>query len=524
MNVIHFLEEKGFDYTTDQKEIDAASRDSSVFKVVPTVIVYPRTVEEIGVLVQNAPGNYVLAPRAGGTCMSGGSLTTGVVIDMKKHMHQIIINPEKKQVEVDMGAYYRDIEHIATAHGLMFAPYTSSKDVCGIGGMIGNNASGEKSVRFGATIDNVEKIWVVLADGNEYEFGAITEDEFQKRQALDTFEGHIYRELGHILFGAREALAPLNRSVTKCSTGYRIERVHDEKKGTYNLAALFVGAQATLGIVTCAQLKLVPLPQHKILLAVPVPDLSKLPAVLMTVMAHHPEGCETFDSNTYHYAEAFLPAETAAIRDVMGNAHLMILGQFSESTLEETKRIAYLCMNELARKGITAHVVEDDAHADNYWKVRRSSFRVMRDGTKGTSHAVPCIEDIIVPIERFDELVPELMTILKERDIVYGYHGHIGDGALRIIPVFDMADPKTPQRIIELCEISFKLVARLGGHMSADHSDGIIRTPFVANFYGKKTYGLFVAIKQLFDTQNIFNPGKKVGGTVADIETYIIRS
>jgi FAD/FMN-containing dehydrogenase len=129
-----------------------------------------------------------------------------------------------------------------------------------------------------------------------------------------------------------------------------------------------------------------------------------------------------------------------------------------------------------------------------------------------------------VPIEKFDELVPQLMHILQERNVTYGYHGHIGDGALRIIPVFDMALPETPGRIIELCEVTFELVARLGGHMSADHGDGVIRTPFIANFYGPKTFALFTAVKNAFDPNNIFNPGKKIGGTKADIETYIIRA
>lgn len=524
MQILQFLDANNFDYTLDNEQLTAVSRDSSVFMVRPQAIVFPRTVEELGTLVKNAPGNYVLAPRAGGTCMSGGSLTSGIVVDLKKYMHQVIIKPETKHAEVDMGAYYRDIEKIAAAHGLMFAPYTSSKDVCGIGGMIGNNASGEKSVRFGATIDNVEKVWVVLRDGNEYEFGTVSDTEFQERQTRDTFEGSVYRELGHILFGAQAGLDPLQRAVSKCSTGYRLERVHDIKNGTYNLAALFIGAQGTLGIVTRAVLKLVSLPQHKMLLAVPVPDLTKLPTVLMTVMAHHPEGCETFDKNTYEYAQPFLPNETQAIKQVMGSAHLMILAQFSEDTHDNTKKVAYECLEELARKKITAHVVEDDVHADDYWKIRRSSFRVLRDGVKGTMHAVPCIEDIIVPIEKFDELVPSLMHILDERNISYGFHGHIGDGALRIIPLFDMADAKTPGRIIELCEVTFELVGHLGGHMSADHSDGIIRTPFVPDFYGPRTYRLFVAIKNLFDPENIFNPKKKVGGTRQDIEQTIIRA
>ena len=524
MNAVQFLEENNFDFSVDADDIKIASKDSSVFVVPPCAVVYPRMVEELGLLVKNAPGNFTLSPRAGGTCMSGGSLTEGLIVDLKKYMHQVVIDVEKKRAIVDMGAYYRDIEHIALPHGLMFAPYTSSKDVCGIGGMIGNNASGEKSVRFGATIDNVERVWVVLSDGVEYEFGQLSPEQFQEKQGLENFEGEIYREIAHILFGSAGALRTLNRPVTKCASGYRIERIYNQKDGTVNMAKLFVGSQGTLGIITRAQLTLVPIPQHPQLLAIPVLDLLHLPEVLLTVMAHNPEGCETFDIHTYEYAKQLLPTETAAIADLMSGAHLMILAQFSEKNANATSLQAWGCMSELARKRIESHVVADPVLADNLWKIRRSSFRVMRDSHEGAHHAVPCIEDIIVPIERFDEFVPQLVKILQDRHITYGFHGHIGDGALRIIPVFDMSLPDVAQKIVELCDVTFALVNEMDGHMSADHGDGIIRTPFLEKFYGSETYGVFGAIKTLFDAENIFNPSKKIGGTVAHIEKYIIRS
>lgn len=524
MHLLDFLRDNNFDFSVDPEDIAIASRDSSVFTVTPAVVVYPRMVEEIGLLVTNAPGNFTISPRAGGTCMSGGSLTESVILDLKKYMHQVVIDVEKKRAIVDMGAYYRDLEHITEPHKLMFAPYTSSKDVCGIGGMIGNNASGEKSVRFGATVDNVERIWVVLTDGIEYEFGEITAEQFQEKQSLQNLEGQIYREMAHIIFGSSGAISELTRPVSKCASGYRIERVYNQKTGIINLAKLFVGSQGTLGIVTSAELKLVPIPQHVELLAIPVPDVTQLPQVLLTVMAHNPESCETFDQNTFEYARNILPTETASVAEMMQGAQLMILAQFNEKDANTTSLQAWGCMSELARKRIESHVIADPVLAEHLWKIRRSSFKAMRDSHEGSSHAVPCIEDIIVPIERFDEFVPRLVQILTERDIRYGFHGHIGDGALRIIPIFDMADTEVTKKIVDLCESTFSLVKEMDGNMSADHSDGIIRTPFLRSFYGEDVYGAFVAIKELFDPNTIFNPNKKIGGTIQDIEKHIIRS
>ena len=514
----------------DAETITAVSRDASAFIVTPQAVAFPKNAAEIGALVrwvstEHERGQAIsLTPRAGGTDMSGGPLTQSIVVSMEQFDASVSIDAEAKTALVSMGAMYRDLEKEATAHGLLFGAYTSSKDICGVAGMIGNNASGEKSVRFGATIDNTNRIWAVLSDGTEYEFGPLSREEFNRKQEGDSTEAKLYQSINEMLAQSPDSIASLKGAAPKCASGYRLERIYNTSSDSYNLAKLFVGSQGTLGIITKAEMALVSQSAYERLIVASVSDLSQLTDILQTVMAHSPEGVETFDIHTFERAKEFLPEETAVVAPVIADAGLVILGQFAGDEKEAVDQSAQAAADALIQKGCRVSYVDDARMHRSIWKIRRSSYGVFRDHKEGTKHAVPCIEDIIVPIARFGDFIPRLIAILAERDIAYGFHGHIGDGALRIIPVLDMADLKTPERIVDLMRAVFALVKELGGNMSADHSDGIIRTPFLAEFYPPEVMTLFGQVKHIFDPLNIFNPGKKIGGTIAAITDHLIRS
>ncbi len=557
-DLIHFLAAKQYDFSMDESVLDLHSKDASVFVVPPSIIVYPRNDVEIRALVRkvgeidaehrkNASGKksklesffeflnlgtpklnqaaITLSTRAGGTCMSGGSLSTGLILNLTKYMNAFKVDYENKTALVEMGVMYRDLETEMNTRNLFFAGYTSSKDICGIGGMIGNNSSGEKSLLYGATIENVESVKVVLADGNLYSFGPIRPEEFVAKRERDDAEGLIYRRIGEILKEYSFEIHGLKHPVPKCSSGYRIEKIYNKDTGEFNIAPLFVGSQSTLGIVTEAKIRLHESRKAHALLAIPVESLGDLPKILGLTMSYGPESVETFDINTLNSAQKFKPNEAGIARTFFKqNTELIILAEFAGDTIEQVNALAEIVRQQLAVSSTAspAHV-EDVLTYKSLWAIRRFSFGAMRDDADGTHHAVPCIEDIIVPIQKFDVFIPELISILKERGIKYGFHGHIGDGALRVIPIFDMSRPDVVDRIADLSKAVFGLVRKMGGNMSADHSDGIIRSPFLKAFYGARTYKLFMDIKKTFDPDNIWNPNKKVGGTVADIEKYIIR-
>lgn len=515
-HLISVGEEGKIEVVKDSKTLSAYAHDISVFTKMPTEIYYPKNVKDIVHLVKSTLDlkktnpSKSLTVRAGGTCMSGGALTDSSVVDMTKYMKNVSIDAAAQTATVEMGAYFRDIETAAAKHGLMFAPYPSSHLICGIGGMIGNNASGEKSIRFGATSDNILSMEVVLADGTVAIVGPkdIAEITDEREKAIlklaQDFGGEVKSVTG---------------KVKKAASGYRLEKVLEDN--SFNAVPLFAGAQGTLGIVTKAVLKLVPIPEHLSLLVVSAQKLEDIPVIVDEIFKWNPEAIETFDANTFAKAREHLAQPAArTLEYVDADGKLFILAEFGEATKEETEAKADACFAALQAQGYYVKAVIDKDDITAVWEVRRNSFLLMRDHNPVGFKAVPCIEDVIVPVPALAEFISALHKILDKRGINYGFHGHIGDGSLRIVPVFDTKSPALIADITGLMEEVFQLIKRLKGNISADHSDGIIRSPFLKDFYGDKIYGAFKQIKNIYDPLNIFNPGKKVEVEISEIEKY----
>lgn len=502
------------DVSREPAVLETYSRDVSNFKIVPQAVFYPKNTVEVQAVVLKATEDGVsVSVRAGGTCMSGGSLNSGYIIDMTKYMNGVVVDGVAQTATVAAGAYFRDIEDAAKVHGLFFPGYPSSNRLCGIGGMLGNNASGEKSLRHGATGVNTLELEVVLADGSVVVLS-------EKAVALATSERE--QQLIALFHEYGAALKRAVGDVPKSAAGYRLDEVMKEDR--FNEVPLIVGAQGTLGIITKATLRLVPMPVHTELLIVSAQALEDLPEIVATAFLYNPEGLETFDKNTFARARTYL-AEYAdkVVPYVDTDAHLFILVQLSEETLEATKAQAVACREALEGKGYFVREVTAPEDVTAAWLVRRNSFTLMRDHNEEGFRAMPCIEDVIVPRQALGEFINELIIILERRGITYGFHGHIGDGSFRVVPVFDFRKADVTDTIFGLMEEVFALIKRLHGNMSADHSDGIIRTPFLEDFYGPELAGVFAKIKTIYDKDNLLNPKKKVGGTREDVVRTLVR-
>jgi FAD/FMN-containing dehydrogenase len=260
------------EFSKEPNILEIYSRDVSNFKILPLGVFFPKSTEEVQTVVRLAREEDVsVTVRAGGTCMSGGPLNDGYIIDLTKYMNSVTVDAEAKTATVEAGAYFREIEDAAKPHGLFFAGYPSSNRLCGIGGMLGNNASGEKSLRHGATGVNVISLEVVSADGavailTKKPLNEATSDREQKVLAL--YEAHAER--------LRSAIG----DVKKCASGYRLDEV--VKEGVFSEIPLLVGSQGTLGIITKATLNLVTLPEHVSLLLVSAQSLEDLPDIIAT--------------------------------------------------------------------------------------------------------------------------------------------------------------------------------------------------------------------------------------------------
>jgi FAD/FMN-containing dehydrogenase len=270
-------------------------------------------------------------------------------------------------------------------------------------------------------------------------------------------------------------------------------------------------------------------------------DLAILPEIVSRVLAFHPESFESYDDHTFTLAVKFLPEmlaqmgflkaarlgvsflPEAALVATGGVPKLILMAEFAEATIEEADKKAAEAEEALEGLDVKTKIEKDEKESEKYWIVRRESFALLRKNLHGY-YASPFIDDFVVPPATYPQFLPELNALLKEYEdkFIYTVAGHIGDGNFHIIPLMDLNKPETRQVILELAPKVYDLVIKYGGTTTGEHNDGIIRTPYVRQLFGDEMYALFEKTKQLFDPANILNPGKKVGGTQADIEKYLL--
>jgi FAD/FMN-containing dehydrogenase len=516
----------------DEKTRHAYENDASLFEVMPELVVYPKDVGDIKSLVslvsEHKKDNPKLSitARAAGTGMSGGSLNESIILDVTKHINHIG-DVKNDSVTVEPGTFYRDMEKETLKSNLLMPSYPASKDLCAVGGIVSNNSSGEKTLNYGCTRDYVQKLKAILSDGNEYEFGPLTKDELDSKMAQQDFEGQIYRDVFNLVTSNESLIKNAKPNVSKNSTGYAIWEVWDGKM--FNLSKLIVGSQGTLGIVTEATFKLIQPKTHSTLLVMFLKNFDNLSEIVNKTLEHKPESFESYDDHTFSLAVKFFPDMVRSLKTGIislgfrlipeffmiltgGLPKLVLLAEFTGDTKEEVKEKAQKAQKDLKKFNIKSRITNSEKDSGKYWTIRRESFNLLRHHVK-KGRTAPFIDDTVIRPESLPEFLPRLNEIMDNYDITYTIAGHIGNGNFHIIPIMDFTQPESKKIFEELSEKVFDLVFEFGGSMSGEHNDGIVRTPYLKKMYGEEVYSIFVKIKNIFDPQNIFNPGKKIGGT-----------
>lgn len=528
------------DVVDDAATRKTMSRDTSVFTRTPSLVVYPKDTADVAALVSRVRAakkdgeDVSVTARSAGTDMTGGPLTRSIVAVFTKYMNKVIEVGGDYAV-TEPGAYYRDFEKATLAKDLILPSFPASKNLAAMGGIVANNAGGERTLEYGKTDRYVEELEVVLSDGSVATFKELGLSEFEEKKSLNTFEGDIYRKMSALIIENREVIEAARPTVSKNSAGYALWDVFDIDRGTFNLAKLITGAQGTLALVTKMKLRLVRPQRERAMLIVFLSDLEKLPEIVRRVLLSNPESFESYDDHTLSLAVKFLPdmlrhmgllrALRLAISFlpevnmamVGGIPKLVLMAEFSEDTNEEALRKAKEAQAALLDMGLTTRIARNEEAAEKYWIVRRESFSLLRKNLRGY-YAAPFIDDFVVPPSSYPTFLPELNALLAEYKLVYTIAGHIGNGNFHIIPLMDLSKPETKQIILELSPKVYNLVLKYGGTTTGEHNDGIIRTPYLRQMFGEKMVSLFEETKNIFDPLNIFNPGKKVGGTFEDIE------
>lgn len=533
------------DVADDPETLKQHSRDTSIFEKMPALVVFPKDTDDVMVLVRFAAEarqngeNLSLTARAAGTDMSGGPLTESIVVSFSKYMNRMLKIGDDYAV-AEMGMYYRDFEKQTLAkNGMLLPSYPASRELCALGGIVNNNSAGELTLKYGKTERYVRALDVVLSDGTRTTFKPLSAEELAEKQKGVGLEAQIYRDIDELISRNEKEIEAARPRVTKNSAGYSLWNVRNKERDTFDLAQLVVGAQGTLCFVSNAELGLAKPKDKRAMLVVFLRDFNILPEVVRRVLEQQPESFESYDDHTFQLAIKLLPQLLAqmgiaqAIRLGFsflpevglvlrgGVPKLVLMAEFSEDTQEEALHRAEEALKALADLKVETRIARDKQAAEKYWVVRRQAFAILRKKLPGLT-AAPFIDDFVVLPETYPEFLPKLFALLDAEGFIYAVTGHIGDGNFHIFPLVDLAKPESHAMILALSPKVYALVKEYGGSTTGEHNDGIIRTPYLNDMFTPTMLKIFAEVKQIFDPLNIFNPGKKVGGTEADIEKYML--
>lgn len=522
------------------------SHDASLFEVKPEIVIFPKGVEDIKKVVSFASAHKTSDPtvsvtaRSAGTDMTGGPLNTSIILGFTKYFNTIQEIGTDYAI-VEPGVYYRDFEKETLKHGIFLPPFPASREICAIGGLISNNSAGEKTLTHGKMEDYILQLDMVLADGNEYTFKALTPEELKQKLELKNFEGEIYKKIHKLLEDNYELIKASKPDVSKNSAGYYLWNVYDKKSGIFDLTKLLVGAQGTLGIATRVKLRLVPVTSHSKLLVIFLKDLKHLAEIVNIVLPYNPETFESYDDQTLKLAIKFLPDLIKILKPknllklmfqffpefwmtlTGGMPKLVLMVEFAGDHEEEIDAKMQKLHEELKKFGAKSRALKTEEESKKYWVIRHESFNLLRHHVIGRRTA-PFIDDVVVKPEYLPQFLPQLNSLLSEYNLIYTIAGHVGDGNFHIIPLMDLKDPAQREIIPELSQKVYNLVLAFHGSITAEHNDGLIRSPYLKQMYGEKMYALFEETKNIFDPQNIFNPGKKVNSSLEYAMKHIFKN
>jgi len=501
--------------------------DGSILTLTPAVVAYPRNENDVRKTArftwQLAERGRVIpmTARGAGTDQAGAALGSGIMLAFPAHMHRILEMDDKSGVVVvEPGANYGKLQQTLQTHDRYLPPFPASLEYSTVGGAVANNASGEKSVKYGSTREFVRSLRVVLANGEVIETGRYGKKELSKKLGLSTFEGEIYRAIDAMCDENAEVIEKMRLGVTKNSAGYDLVDIK-RRDGSVDLTPLFVGSQGTLGIVTEIVFDTEIYNPNTTLLVGYFDDIEKAQSAVLDLrgMSEMPSAIEMVDEQLLKLVDKLNPN---LLKDVVAKPFpkVVLLVELDTAGERNQKKMAKKAGKILEKYAQTVLSETEPAKQEQLWKIRHSSATVVAHG-EGGMKALPIIEDGIVPPERFREYLESVYQLFTRNHLQVAIWGHAGDANLHMQPFLDLAQVGDRQKAFRILDEYYNLVISLGGSTSAEHGDGRLRAPYLQKLYGDEAYALFQKVKQIFDPYGTLNPGVKINVTMEQVKPLL---
>ncbi|MBN1879279.1 anaerobic glycerol-3-phosphate dehydrogenase subunit C [bacterium] len=488
-------------YFDDQTRLQYSTA-ACMYRVFPSAVVMPRDGDDVSETVRIARDLGIpVTARGAGVGLTGGCLGNGIIVDFSRHMNRILsIDVSEQRVIVEPGVVQNDLDRALRKHGLFFPPDPSSHMYSTIGGMVGNNAAGPHSIKYGATRDYVLSVSAICGDGEEVTF----ENSMRWVELPDGRVRRLAESLHRILTPNESIIQTYLPKTRKNSSGYRIDGIVEGD--CLHMARLMAASEGTLGVFTGLELAIRPIPGAAGMILLMFDSVQASCEAVPMLAAMNPSMLEIMEST-------FIELVRQSAFDVgvpfPRNLQSLLLVEFDGDSADEVSdRIQavermFIGPGRLAigsRRGIQA---AERARLD---RVRRAASPIL-NRYPAPYKPIKFIEDTAVPVDFLPQYIRELHQMFKKFSLRGVIYGHAGDGHIHVNPLFDMNDSDLIRKMHGIAEHTNDLIRDFRGTLSGEHGDGLLRTPFLPDFFGP-AFPIFQSVKALFDPESLLNPGK----------------
>src|SRR5947208_7321449 len=484
------------------------STDASIYQIEPLGVALPKDREDVAAALTIAREEGVpVLPRGGGTSQCGQTVARALVLDCSKFMDGVVaLDVENRPVRVQPGVVMERLNARLRQHKLWFPVDVSTGDRATIGGMTANNSCGARSIRYGNMVHNVRAVDAILADGTQAHFGEVA-GNFGEEVRPERYR-ELVRDMRALHRREADEIEARFPKLLRRVGGYNIDMISD---AGHNMAQLLVGSEGTLGFFTEIELDLQPIPPHRVLGICHFPTFYQAMDATQHIVKLGPSACELVDRTMIELARNNAVFRPTVDRFVRGEPEAILLTEFAGDDADDNHRRLRQLVELMGDLGFPNSVIEatDPAFQSAVWNVRKEGLNIMMS-MKGDGKPISFIEDCAVRLEDLAEYTDRLTQVFHKHGTVGTWYAHASVGTLHVRPVINLKQELGAKQMRAIAEEAFAMVREYKGSHSGEHGDGLVRSEHHEAMFGPRIVRAFEEVKDNFDPEGLFNPGKIV--------------
>ncbi len=492
----------------DIQTLGLYATDASLYQVFPLAVAIPRDENELIDIIRLANQYEVpVLPRGSATSLAGQTVNKSLVIDFTRYFSKILeINVEERYAIVQPGVVRDWLNDALKPHRLHFAPDPATTSRATFGGMIANNSSGTRSIKYGKTIDHLLELKVLLMDGTILRMGALTPDAYDEKCRQKDREGAIYRKFRSIIHDNKGAIKEAYPTVLRRVQGYPL----DEFIGTdqWNFAKILSGSEGSLGIILEAKVHLEPLPNFRAAYNVHYNDRMKAIREVQKIVDFHPVAVEMLDYNVFRQSIRNNVTKELHKMLIEGKPEATLFVEFYADTQQKLDEQITTFGNWLKENssGYAFPLYREEKTINAAIELRKKGLGLIMGDPTGRK-PIPFIEDQAIPLEHLADYIQAVLYICDKYDVKTVLYAHASVGVLHVRPELDMTKQEDIEIMKNISSEVFKLVKQYKGSWSGEHGDGRNRGPKLREYFGEEVYQCLREVKEAFDPKYLLNPG-----------------